>query len=147
MFGDVLNNIAGVNAAKPLKRNFTKELFEYFAGIAPKKSNSESRKWHIFFSLKGQQSRKATLLQVLINNVDIQSLLYTCRHSIQTIKNCHKWGVLRGWICLFLIARKTLCILIIHEQNILFNKESTGTFIIYYSFIICIKRKMIFWIW
>ena len=41
MFRDVVNKIAGVNAAKPLKHNFTKELFEYFAVIAPKKSNSE----------------------------------------------------------------------------------------------------------
>ena len=44
MFGDVLNKIAGANAAKPLKHNFTKELYEYFADITPKKSNSSSEK-------------------------------------------------------------------------------------------------------
>ena len=40
-FGDVLNKIAGGNVAKPLKHNFTKELYKYFADIAPKKSDSE----------------------------------------------------------------------------------------------------------
>ena len=55
-FGDVLNKTAGVNAAKPLKHNFTKELYKNFADIAPKRSNSEkvlkTKKKLYFFSVK-----------------------------------------------------------------------------------------------
>ena len=62
-FEDVLNKIAGVNAAKPLKHNFTKELYKYFADIAPKKSNSEkvpkTRKKRYFFSLKSATVKKS----------------------------------------------------------------------------------------
>ena len=61
--GDNLNKIAGGNAAKPLKHNFTKELYKYFADIAPKKSNSEkvlkTRKKPYFFSVKSATVEKS----------------------------------------------------------------------------------------